>query len=76
MPAPAYVDGKPPVISLLDYDEAEWAEGTCVDSRPGYYVVVNMERPEEVVARFNLDANTTLDTIFKSAKKTYKEQAK
>ena len=68
---PEYVDSKPPVVTLAEYDEAPWAGTTCVDSRDDEYVVVDMQKPEQVVARIAPSDNKTLDTIFKSAKKTF-----
>lgn len=64
---PAFVDGKPPVVSLAEYDAAEWADTTCVDRRDGGYVAVVMEKPEQVVAAFEPAATATLDIIFRSA---------
>lgn len=73
---PAYVDGKPPVISLHEYDDAEWAQETAVDSTTQGYVAVNMKDQNHIVAKFDQDAAKTLDTIFKSAKKQYVEENK
>lgn len=72
---PKYVDGKPPVITLQEYDVAPWNKTTCVDSRPEGYVIVIMEKPEVVIARIDESANETLDKIFKSAKQDYAQQS-
>lgn len=64
---PALVDGKPPTISLKDYDDAEWADTTCLDHRNGAYVVCVMEDPSKVVALIAADDWKVLDTIFQSA---------
>ncbi|CDR43950.1 CYFA0S13e00870g1_1 [Cyberlindnera fabianii] len=71
---PPYVDGKPPVVSLAEYDDAEWARETAVDSTPEGYVAVNMNDPTHIVARLDNDATKTLDEIFKSAKQQYASQ--
>lgn len=71
MSFPAYVDGKPPVVSLEDYDSAEWAQQTAVDATADGYVAVNMSDSAQVVCKFDQDAAKVLDTIFKSAKKQY-----
>lgn len=68
---PAYVDGKPPIVTLRQYDDAEWAQETAVDSTPEGYVAVNMKDAKHIVARFDEEAAKTLDTIFNSAKKQY-----
>lgn len=73
---PAYVDGKPPVISLKEYDDAEWAQETAVDSSKEGYVAVNMKDPNHIVATLDEEAGKTLDIIFKSAKKQYVEENK
>lgn len=74
MSYPEYVDGKPPVITLKEYDNAPWAGTTCVDRRGGEFVVVIMEKPETVVARVDPKDNETLDTIFKSAHQDFSTQ--
>lgn len=71
---PEYINGKPPVITLQEYDVAPWNKTTCVDSRPNGYVVVIMEKPEVVVAQIDKSGDETLDKIFRSAKQTYAEQ--
>ncbi|CAK9438352.1 uncharacterized protein LODBEIA_P25760 [Lodderomyces beijingensis] len=71
---PEYVNNQPPVITLREYDDADWAPSTCLDSRPEGYVVVLMEQPEQVIARIHGDDNKTLDTIFKSAKDQHARQ--
>lgn len=67
MAYPAFVDGKPPVISLKEYDDAEWADSTCLDNRRGQYVIVVMETPEKEVAFIEKGDWAVLDQIFKSA---------
>lgn len=70
---PPFVDGKPPVITLKQYDVAEWAASTCVDSRDGGYVVVDMQAPEKVVAVLDKADHDTLHRIFTSAHETYEK---
>lgn len=71
---PSYIDGKPPTISLKEYDIAPWNGSTCVDRRnDGYYVVV-MEKPEQLVAKIDSKDSETMDRIFSSAHKTYAQQ--
>lgn len=74
MSYPAYVDGKPPVITLKEYDFAPWAGTTCVDRRGEDFVIVLMEKPEQVIARVDPKDNETLNTIFKSAHKDFSTQ--
>lgn len=71
---PSYVDGKPPVITLKEYDVAPWAGTTCVDKKNGAYFIVVMEDPSTVVASVHEKDNETLDTIFKSAHKDFSDQ--
>lgn len=71
---PKFVDGKPPVITLKEYDVAPWALTTCVDRRDGKYVVVVMQTPEVIVAEINSHDNEVLDKIFRSAHDNYSEQ--
>lgn len=73
---PAFVDGEPPVILLKEYDDADWAETTCVDRRGDNFVVVVMEEPTRVVARISPSDSATMNAIFKSAHKDYAEQLK
>lgn len=65
---PAYIDGKPPVISLEEYDEAKWAAKTAVDSTKNGYVAVDMNDSTKIVAVFNEASEKVLDEIFKDAK--------
>lgn len=74
MSYPAYVDGKPPVITLKEYDTAPWALTTCVDRRDGAFVVVVMEDPNKVVASVDPKDSPILDSIFKSAHKDFSTQ--
>ncbi|CCH45685.1 hypothetical protein BN7_5270 [Wickerhamomyces ciferrii] len=67
---PAFVNGQPPVVSLKEYDDAEWAQETAVDNTPDGYVAVNMNT-QKIVAKFDKESESTLDTIFNSAKKQY-----
>lgn len=74
MSYPPFIDGKPPVISLADYDAAPWAAPTCLDFRNNQYVVVVMETPEQqvaVIARLDYDV---LNRIFLSAHAKHAEQ--
>lgn len=74
MSYPEYVDGKAPVVTLKEYDNAPWAGTTCVDRRDGGFVIVDMQKPDQVVARVDPNDNGTLDTIFKSAHKDFSTQ--
>lgn len=74
MSYPEYVDGKPPVITLKQYDVAPWAGTTCVDRRGEQFVIVVMETPEKVVATVDSGDNETLNTIFKSAHQDFSDQ--
>lgn len=74
MSYPQYIDGKPPVITLKEYDTAPWASTTCMDRRDGGFVVVIMEKPDTVVARVDPKDAPILDTIFKSAHKDFSTQ--
>lgn len=74
MSYPTFVDGKPPVVTLKEYDTAPWAGTTCVDKRDGNYVIVVMEKPDQVVASVDERDNGVLDTIFKSAHKDFSDQ--
>jgi len=68
---PAYVDGKPPIITLREYDDAEWAQETAVDNTSDGYVAVNINDPKHIIAKLDKEAGKTLDIIFKSAKEKY-----
>ncbi|KAK6456280.1 uncharacterized protein RJT20DRAFT_128122, partial [Scheffersomyces xylosifermentans] len=72
---PEFVNGKPPVITLAEYDVAPWAGSTCLDFRGLEYVVVVMETPEKVVANIDAKDYDVLDRIFRSAKATHAEQS-
>lgn len=68
MSYPEYENGEPPVVKLEEYDKAPWAETTCVDrSDDGGFVVVVMEKPEQIVAKIHPIDNEKLDAIFSSA---------
>ncbi|CAN3354827.1 hypothetical protein DICA1_B08856 [Diutina catenulata] len=71
MSYPSYVDGKPPTISLSQYDEAEWADTTCMDHRNNQYVVVDMQEPSKVVAFIQKSDYEVLDKIFASANQKF-----
>ncbi|CAH2450783.1 Hypothetical protein PP7435_CHR4-0410 [Komagataella phaffii CBS 7435] len=75
---PDYVDGKPPVISLFQYDSAGWAKETAVDVKESesgkYFVAVNIQKPDEVVARFEDIATPLLQKVFTDAHQTYGEK--
>lgn len=71
---PAYVDGKPPVLTLSQYDLASWAPSTCVDRRDGGYYIVVTEKPDTVVAKVDDNDKATLDAIFQSAHADYSNQ--
>lgn len=75
MSYPAFVNGEPPVISLADYDGAEWAATTCVDMRDGGFVVVVMQNPDQVVARIRKEDDDVLMRIFRSAHETHQKQS-
>jgi acylphosphatase len=74
MSFPEYVNGEPPVVSLREYDDAEWAQKTAVDSTPTGYVAVNMNDATQIVCKFDDEAAKTLDLIFKSAKTQYAKE--
>lgn len=74
MSYPLFIDGKPPVVTLKEYDNAPWAGTTCVDKQGGKYVIVVMENPSQTVASVDPKDNETLDTIFKSAHKDFSDQ--
>lgn len=74
MSYPDYIDGEPPVVTLKEYDVAPWAGTTCVDRRPGGFVIVVMEKPEQVVAKVDPKDNETLNIVFKSAHENFSEQ--
>lgn len=71
---PEHIDGKPPVLSLKEYDQASWASTTCIDRKDGDYVVVDMQTPTQIVARVSSGDNDTLDQIFQSAHQDYAKQ--
>ncbi|CAD1809823.1 hypothetical protein FOB58_002858 [Candida parapsilosis] len=66
----------PPTISLRDYDDAEWAETTCVDYKPDSqsYVIVDLDKTDHIVAHIDQNDNKVLDIIFASAKETHSKQ--
>lgn len=75
MSYPEYVDGKPPTITLKQYDSAPWAGSTCVDrNSEGNYVVVDMQDPSKVVAGVDEQDRDTLNQIFSSAHADYAKQ--
>ncbi|KAJ8140952.1 hypothetical protein OY671_005868 [Metschnikowia pulcherrima] len=74
MSYPTYVNNEPPIVTLKEYDSAPWAGTTCVDKRNNGYVIVVMEKPEQVVAKVHPDDSETLDTIFKSAHQDFSDQ--
>ncbi|QBM86421.1 hypothetical protein METSCH_A10610 [Metschnikowia aff. pulcherrima] len=74
MSYPSYVNNEPPTVTLKEYDSAPWAGTTCVDKRNTGYVIVVMEKPEQVVAKVHPDDSKTLDTIFKSAHQDFSDQ--
>lgn len=76
MTYPTFVDEQPPVITLKEYDIASWASTTCVDRRDDGYVVVVMEKPDQVVAKIHSSGNEALDAIFRSAHSDYYQQVK
>lgn len=68
MSYPEYVNGEPPVVTLKEYDIAPWAGTTCVDrSADGGFVVVVMEKPEQIVAKIHPIGNDKLNAIFSGA---------
>lgn len=72
---PEYVNNEPPVITLLEYDAADWAQSTCLDStNDGNYNVVVMEDPAQIVARIDSKDKPIVDRIFKSATDTHAKQ--
>ena len=72
---PDFEDGKPPLITLKQYDVAPWAGTTCVDRQNGKYVVVVMQEPTKTVARIADSDSETLDTIFRLAHATHAKQS-
>lgn len=68
---PPQVDGKPVVVSIQEYDNAEWAQQTAIDSTPNGYAAINMNDHTHIVATFDKESENTLDIIFNSAKKQY-----
>lgn len=72
---PPYTDGKPPIISMENYDVAEWSKTTCLDPRADGYYVVEMEHPEKVVALIDKKDNELLDRIVRSAKQNYEKNS-
>ena len=72
---PSYIDGKPPVISLKEYDFAEWNKTTCVDKEGSQYKVVDMNEPKQVVALIDEKDNNVMDIIFRSAIETHAKQS-
>lgn len=72
---PSYVDGKPPVLSLREYDFAPWNKTTCVDKEGSQYKVVDMNEPNQVVALIDEKDNTVMDIIFRSAIETHVKQS-
>ncbi|KAI5966439.1 uncharacterized protein KGF55_000748 [Candida pseudojiufengensis] len=74
MSYPEYINDEPQTITLRDYDDAEWAKTTCLDFRKNEYVVVEMENPDNVIAKIDSKENDVLDRIFKSAKGTHAKQ--
>ncbi|CCG22338.1 hypothetical protein CORT_0B06290 [Candida orthopsilosis Co 90-125] len=75
---PPYINDNttPPTISLRDYDEAEWADTTCVDFKPDSqsYVIVDLDQTDYIVAHIDTSDNNVLDIIFRSAKETHSKQ--
>lgn len=78
MSYPDYVDGQPPVVTLKEYDVAPWASTTCVDRSPDGkgFVVVVMQKPEQIVAKVHPSGNDALNAIFRSAHQDYFQQLK
>lgn len=74
MSYPEYIDGQPPVITLKEYDTATWAGTTCIDRSNDGFVVVVMEKPEQIVAKIHPSGNDALNAIFRSAHKDYFQQ--
>ncbi|ABN67815.2 hypothetical protein PICST_62408 [Scheffersomyces stipitis CBS 6054] len=73
---PEFVNDKPPVVTLAEYDGASWASTTCLDFRNNQYVVVIMEEPEKVVAVIDSKDYAVLNRIFQSAHAQHAEQSK
>ncbi|ODV93308.1 hypothetical protein PACTADRAFT_51918 [Pachysolen tannophilus NRRL Y-2460] len=68
-------DNKPPVVTLEEYDLADWAPATCVDFQNDEYVIVLMENPEKIIAKIvDQTSKEKLDLIFKDAKKKFAQQ--
>lgn len=68
---PEYVDGKPPIVSLKEYDTAPWAQTTAIDRKDSKYVIVEMQNPDKVIASIPQSDYPTLDEIFQSAHATH-----
>lgn len=74
MSYPEYINGKPPVVTLKEYDVASWAGTTCVDRRNNKFVIVVMKDPAKVVATVDENDTETLNTIFRSAHQDFSDQ--
>lgn len=72
---PAYVDGEPPVISLQQFDTAEWAKNAAVDSTEHGYFAVEMNNAEHVICKFDDESAKALDEIFHSAKQQFIQES-
>lgn len=77
MEYPKFINGEPPTISLSEYDDSEWAKDTAVDfnKEKNCFVVVLMEDPTKIIAKFDKNSEIILEDIFKSAKQQYVEQS-
>lgn len=68
---PEWINGKPPIISLDEYDKAPWAaQSVIAQSLPDLFAVVELNKAEHVIAIFEKEANDTIKKIFASAKLT------
>lgn len=73
---PDYIDGEPPIVTLQQYDLAEWNPTTSVDRIDGKYVVVETMAPTKIIARLADSDTSILDQIFQSAHAEHAKQLK
>lgn len=71
---PDYIDGKPPVVTLQQYDLADWNPTTSVDRIDGKYVVVETLNPTKIIANLADSDTPILNQIFQSAHADYAKQ--
>ncbi|EGV63036.1 hypothetical protein PSN45_004696 [Yamadazyma tenuis] len=74
MSYPDYIDGEPPVVGMIQYDQAAWAGTTSIDRQDGVYVIVETAEPTKIVAKVDPKDTLMLDMIFQDAHKEYAKQ--